>query len=200
MKVVEEFPERLNSSVVSTFSATLLRRYFFSLSLSHLDDGSESGSEDDEDDRVQSVEQKEHHDPSKSFYCPQNECVMRFRKYGNLLKRVASGKHHVKLAKMTLLDRTKLLYKETLESVHDQQLPSLPFQFKVVKSTANQPLITLNENWAALTKKSPVPFTDKQKKYLTLKFDAGVQGYEVGSKSRSFRDGSGNCEFRRVGV
>ncbi len=162
----------------------LLQLYYESISsLSHLGYESESDSEDDQEDREQSEKEKENQNQSTSFDCPENECVKRFRKYGNLLKHIASGKHRLKLEKMTLLDRTKLLYKETLESVHDQPLPSLPFQFKVVKSTAKKPLNTLEENWAALTKKPPAPFSDKQKKYLTAKFDAGVQGMKWDPKA-----------------
>ena len=150
----------------------------------HLEYGSESDSEDDEEEEGEQLpEVEKHQDHATTFDCPENECVRRFRKYGNLLKHIASGKHNLKLEKMTLLDRTKLLYKRTLESVHDQPLPSLPFQFKVVRSTAEKPWNTLEENWAALTKKPPVPFSDKQRKYLTAKFDIGVQGMKWDPKA-----------------
>jgi hypothetical protein len=162
----------------------LLQLYSESISsLSHLVYESESDSENDEEDREQSEKEKEYQDRSTTFDCPENECVKRFRKYGNLLQHVPSGKHRLKLEKMTLLDRTKLLYKETLESVHDQPLPSLPLQFKVVKSTAKEPLSALEANWAVLTKKPPAPFSDKKKKYLNAKFDAGVQDMEWDPKA-----------------
>ncbi|CAF5066296.1 unnamed protein product [Rotaria sp. Silwood1] len=78
---------------------------------------------------------------------------------------------------MTLLDRSKLLYKESLEAVHDQPLPSLPFQFRVLKKASQKlPTTQLKQNWAALTKKPAIQFSGKQKKYLTDKFEQGVQG------------------------
>ncbi|CAF1351374.1 unnamed protein product [Didymodactylos carnosus] len=66
---------------------------------------------------------------------------------------------------------------ESLESVHDQPLPSLPFQFHVLKHASQKTSTTqLKQQWAALTKKPAIQFSDKQKKYLTDKSEQGVQG------------------------
>ena len=91
-------------------------------------------SESEEEDTSSSDEDEENSDIVLIFPCPENECTKQFQKYGNLLNHIAFGKHRPKLERMTLLDRSKLLYKEGLESVHDQPLPSLPFQFHLLKN------------------------------------------------------------------
>ena len=95
-------------------------------------------SENSEEDSPISDEEEENSDATPIFYCPANKCTKQFRKYGNLHNHIATGKHHMKLERMTLLNRNKLLYKESLESVQDQPLPWLPFQFRVLKYTSRK--------------------------------------------------------------
>ncbi|CAF1271199.1 unnamed protein product [Didymodactylos carnosus] len=83
---------------------------------------------------------------------------------------MTTGKHDIEQEKYSLLDKSKLLYKQKLENVTLQAIPNLQ-NFKVIRSATNKQHQPLTCGWALMAKKSNVQFSQQQKDFLTQKYD-----------------------------
>ncbi|CAF3317413.1 unnamed protein product [Rotaria sp. Silwood2] len=112
-------------------------------------------------------------DHYNSFDCQVNGCVARYRYYANLLRHYTTGKHKMKLEKHSLIDKSKILFHQSLTTNH---LRSTPLLSITVVSPVNSSIIPpLTEHWASQKNKPNIRFNNKQKQYLQEKFNEGVE-------------------------
>ncbi|CAF1460275.1 unnamed protein product, partial [Rotaria sordida] len=108
-----------------------------------------------------------------SFDCQVNGCVARYRHYANLLRHYTTGKHKMKLEKHSLIDKSKILFHQSLTTNH---LRSTPLLSITVVSPGNSSIIPpLTQHWASQKNKPNVHFNGKQKQFLQQKFYEGVE-------------------------
>ncbi|CAF4127583.1 unnamed protein product, partial [Rotaria magnacalcarata] len=108
-----------------------------------------------------------------SFDYLTNGCTARYRYHANLLRHYTTGKHKMKLEKQSLVDKSKVLFHQSLTTNH---LRSTPLMSITVVSPENTSTISsLNQNWASQKSKPNVRFNDKQKQFLQGKFDEGTK-------------------------
>ncbi|CAF2072455.1 unnamed protein product [Rotaria magnacalcarata] len=108
-----------------------------------------------------------------SFDCLTNGCTARYRYHANLLRHYTTGKHKMKLEKQSFVDKSKVLFHQSLTTNH---LRSTPLMSITVVSPENTSTISsLNQNWASQKSKPNVRFNDKQKQFLQGKFDEGTK-------------------------
>ncbi|CAF1262367.1 unnamed protein product, partial [Didymodactylos carnosus] len=72
-----------------------------------------------------------------TFDCEEERCTKQFMRLGNLTIHMTTGKHDIEQKKYSLLDKSKLLYKQKLENVTLQAIPNLQ-NFKVIRSATNK--------------------------------------------------------------
>ena len=87
------------------------------------------------------------------------------------------GKHKMKLEKHSLIDKSKMLFHQSLTTNHLRSTP--PLSIAVVSSANGQITPSLSQNWAAQKIKKNIRFNDKQKQFLLDKF---IEGVQTGSK------------------
>ena len=140
-----------------------------------------------------SVEKEE----QKLLMCPDEGCHRTFQRYGALQNHMLYGRHEKKQEKITLIDRAKKGYARRLE-----------MQYGVVPSKSSACVLLEEENhkvsekgWALAQQKSKSKFNDRQKSYLTKKFEEGeksgkkLKADEVAQDMRRVRDEMGRRVF-----
>ena len=105
---------------------------------------------------------------SQAIYtCPENGCTRVFQRL-SASKHLSSEKCTKSLEKQTLLDLAKLGYQQSLEEGVGV-VPTL----RTVSVTNKQSTAALTEGWVLRPTKTAYRFSEKQKAYLTAKFNIG---------------------------
>lgn len=102
------------------------------------------------------------------YSCPESGCTRVFQRHSALTKHLSSEKWTWSLEKHTLLDLAKLGYQQVLEE-DVGVVPTL--RTSSVVSTQSRERLT--EGWALRSAKKAYRFSEKQKAYLTAKFNIG---------------------------
>ena len=139
------------------------------------------------------IENSEVKEEQKLLMCPDEGCHRTFQRYGALQNHMLYGRHEKKQEKITLIDRAKKGYAMRLE-----------MQYGVVPSKTSACVLLGEENdkvsekgWALAQQKSKSKFSDRQKAYLTKKFEEGeksgkkLKADEVAQDMRRVRDEMG---------
>ena len=125
-----------------------------------------------------------------TFDCPENHCVMQFRREDRLHAHLLLGLHKTIIPSFRLFDKAIAMYKDGLESDKPKQVPNLP-----VNSTVASSVIPVNEQlgegWALFCARSRVAFTSNQRSYLE-------ERYAEGEKSGSKWDANSVAEARKI--
>ena len=143
------------------------------------------------------IENSEVKEEQKLLMCPDEGCHRTFQRYGALQNHMLYGRHEKKQEKITLIDRAKKGYARRLE-----------MQYGVVPSKTSACVLLEEENdkvsekgWALAQQKSKSKFSDRQKAYLTKKFEEGeksgkkLKADEVAEDMRRVRDEMGRRVF-----
>ncbi|CAC5418300.1 unnamed protein product [Mytilus coruscus] len=149
------------------------------------DDGGDDDEEDDNDDNDNDDEdtQNDNYDKdttltepvpkkrrtiAKIFTCPEEGCTCSFKHSSSLDKHILLGNCNMKEEKLSLADRTKVLYAQKLEN------GNLGVSFtKQPANNNNTATDKLNKGWALKVNKPKTIFTQDQKAYLHEKFMIG---------------------------
>ena len=133
----------------------------------------------------------------KLFLCPEEGCIKSYQRHWSLQKHLECGKHKRALEYETLYDRAMLGYASRLE----QGASAVP-ELRDSELTSSSFSPSLQMGWALKHSRARnVRFTDKQKDYLTAKFQIGEQtGQKVDATSvsrlmRSAKDSNGERLF-----
>ena len=146
---------------------------FFLLPGHAADDGnSEEMLNDDEAMEVDNTASAAGSSAFVTFDCPENHCIMQFRREDRLHAHLLLGLHKNLVPSFRLLDKAIVMYKDGLESDNHKQVPHLSANSSVVPSVAliNDQLV---EGWALFRPRSRVTFTINQRSYLEERYDEG---------------------------
>ena len=106
---------------------------------------------------------------SQAIYtCPEDGCTRFFQRHSALAKHLSAEKCIRSLEKHTLLDLAKLGYQEILEEGVGANLESHQHDKQTRRSNFNRWM-----GWALRPSKKAYRFSEKQKAYLTAKFNIG---------------------------
>jgi hypothetical protein len=109
-----------------------------------------------------------------TFDCPDSRCIRQFRRESTLHAHLIYENHKYMPTKQCLLDRAGIIYQQRLES--DQRINSRALSnFIILPSTTSSSLDSLDEGWAIFRPKTNRAFTQKQRAYLTNKYNEGEQ-------------------------
>ncbi|XP_076090309.1 uncharacterized protein LOC143062528 [Mytilus galloprovincialis] len=142
------------------------------------DDGDDDEEDDNEDedtqnesndeDKITEPVPKKRRTISKIFTCPEEGCTRSFKHSSSLYQHIMVGNCNVKEEKLSLADRTKVLYAQKLED------GNLGVSFtKQSDNNNNAATDKLNKGWALKVNKPKTIFTLDQKAYLHEKFMIG---------------------------
>ncbi|CAC5381520.1 unnamed protein product [Mytilus coruscus] len=143
----------------------------------------EDGDDDEEDDNDDEDTQNDNYDKdtttpepvpkkrrtiAKVFTCPEEGCTRSFKHSSSLDKHILLGNCNIKEEKLSLADRTKVLYVQKLED------GNLGVSFtKQPANNNNTATDKLNKGWALMVNKPKTIFTQDQKAYLYEQFMIG---------------------------
>ena len=140
----------------------------------------EKEKEKDEDEKlsakITSVKRKE--GVSDEIYeCTQEGCIARFVNHKNFLHHICRGKHTLLPERRCLTDTAALLYKARLETIENKEMCSLMLEIDRTKAVynGNNKFPSLPQGWALPLDRKNVRLSEKQKKYLTDRFDEGAR-------------------------
>jgi len=109
-----------------------------------------------------------------TFDCPDPRCIRQFRRESNLHAHLIYENHKYMPIKHSLLDNARIIYQQRVES--DQRINGRALNnFIIVASTTPSSLNPLHEGWAIFRPKTNRAFTQKQRTYLTDKYNEGEQ-------------------------
>ena len=135
---------------------------------------------------------------SQAIYTsPDDECTRVFHRHSALAKHLSAEKSIRSLEKHTLLDLAKLGYQQVLEEGVGV-VPTL----RAISMVNKQGTAILTERWALRPTKTAYRFSEKQKHYLTAKFNIGqstgrkVDASLVARDMRHARDSNGERLFK----
>ncbi|VDI45539.1 Hypothetical predicted protein [Mytilus galloprovincialis] len=142
------------------------------------DDGDDDEEDDNEDedtqnesndeDKITEPVPKKRRTISKIFTCPEEGCTRSFKHSSSLDQHIMVGNCNVKEEKLSLADRTKVLYAQKLED------GNLGVSFtKQSDNNNNAATDKLNKGWALKVNKPKTIFTLDQRAYLHEKFMIG---------------------------
>ncbi|XP_063438318.1 uncharacterized protein LOC134719242 [Mytilus trossulus] len=140
------------------------------------DDDDEEDDNEDEDTQNESNDEDKITEPvlkkrrtiSKIFTCPEEGCTRSFKHSSSLDQHIMLGNCNVKEGKLSLADRTKVLYAQKLED------GNLGVSFtKQSDNNNNDATDKLNKGWALKVNKPKTIFILDQKAYLHEKFMIG---------------------------
>ena len=109
------------------------------------------------------------------FDCPNPLCIKTFRRQHNLDHHLTTGNHLFKPTRRPLLDTSKLLFQEKLESDTAQATISLQ-HFNAVAASSAVATFERGQGWALFKPKPKMMFTPEQKTFLTSLYDEGIVG------------------------
>ena len=107
------------------------------------------------------------------FECLTNGCTASYRYYANLLRHYATGKHKMKLEKHSLIDKSKILFHQSLTTNYLRSTPLMSITVILPGNTVT--ISSLPQSWAPQKVKPNVRFNEKQKQFLQEKFDEGIR-------------------------
>ena len=135
---------------------------------------------------------------SQAIYtCPEDGCTRVFQRHSALAKHLSAEKCIRSLEKHTLLDLAKLGYQQILE----EGVGVVP-TMRAISMVNKQGTAILTEGWALRPTKRAYRFSEKQKDYLTAKFNIGestgrkVDGSLVARDMRRARGSNGERLFK----
>ncbi|CAF1529508.1 unnamed protein product, partial [Didymodactylos carnosus] len=108
------------------------------------------------------------------YDCIEEGCVQKFLKYGNFVRHLLAEKHHRVIEKYSLADTAIKTYQSKLEKVDDCQMVSILLEMSTFDKSQYQHIPKLDQGWALPKPRIATKFTDKQKQYLTNKFNDGI--------------------------
>ncbi|CAF1459416.1 unnamed protein product [Rotaria sordida] len=132
------------------------------------DDSSGSEEEYDDNSNLNNAPENDHY----SFDCLVDGCTARYQYHANLLRHYTTGKHKLQLEKHTLIDKSKILFHQSLTTNHLHSTPLL--SITVIPPINNSTIPSLPQNWASQKIRPNVRFNDKQKEFLQEKFNEGT--------------------------
>ncbi|CAF1341416.1 unnamed protein product [Didymodactylos carnosus] len=131
---------------------------------------SDKSTEQKDEDTVKDAD-----DPHTALYdCIEEGCVQKFLKYGNFVRHLLAEKHHRVIEKYSLADTAIKTYQSKLEKVDDCQMVSILLEMSTFDKSQYQHIPKLDQGWALPKPRIATKFTDKQKQYLTNKFNDGI--------------------------
>ena len=143
------------------------------------------------------IENSEVKEERKLLMCPDEGCHRTFQRYGALQNHMLYGRHEKKQEKITLIDRAKKGYARRLE-MHYGVVPSKTSACVLLEEENDK---VSEKGWALAQQKSKSKFSDRQKAYLTKKFEEGeksgkkLKADEVAEDMRRVRDEMGRRGF-----
>jgi len=155
------------------------------------DTSSNRQEEDDDNDDGES--------DSKLFTYPVEGCVKSFQRYTSLDRHLQCGKCQLQQEKLSVMDKSKLVYQEKLLSGNARQ-PAIPIVSAQLDAEV-PPTLASTQGWALKAVKKSVRFSRKQKEYLDEMFNYGQEtGHkrdpnDVATEMRYAKDLSGNRRF-----
>lgn len=102
------------------------------------------------------------------FECPEETCICSYINYGNLLRHLSTGRHHIMPERTTLLDTAKKLYHSKLTSSESKRIISVFVENFTFDSVHFDQLPQLNMGWGLPVSLPPVRFSRKQKEFLNV--------------------------------
>ncbi|CAF3157820.1 unnamed protein product, partial [Rotaria sp. Silwood2] len=108
---------------------------------------SDAGSSSEELSEDESNVKNASEDHCYAFDCQVNGCVARYRYYANLLRHYTTGKHKMKLEKHSLIDKSKILFHQSLTTNHLRSTPLL--SITVVSPVNSSTIPPLTQHWAS---------------------------------------------------
>ena len=155
--------ESENRWLESTFSPGEFKSLGFKKKKStHVDNDSTSKTKESSGDINEST-------TSQAIYtCPEDGCTRVFQRHSALAKHLSAEKCIRSLEKHTLLDLAKLGYQQILE----EGVGVVP-TMRAISMVNKQGTAILTEGWALRPTKRAYRFSEKQKDYLTAKFNIG---------------------------
>ena len=134
------------------------------------------------------IENSEVKEEQKLLMCPDEGCHRTFQRYGALQNHMLHGRHEKKQEKITLIDRAKKGYARRLE-MHYGVVPSKTSACVLLEEENDK---VSEKGWALAQRKSKSKFSDRQKAYLTKKFEEGEKS------GKKFKADEAAQDMRRV--
>ena len=106
------------------------------------------------------------------FMCPKEGCTRSFQRHSSLEKHLAFGTCTKTVERETLLDKAKLKYAAKLEE-GTSSVPTIPLISETCSRTAA--CVTPPEGFALKQVKKAYRFNEKQREYLTARFNIGQE-------------------------
>lgn len=108
------------------------------------------------------------HCTSVFFDCPEEGCIRKFVKYGNLLAHLTHGSHKRIAERCSLMDIAKKTYHAKLNSAEEKRILSLSLEADCeLVEYLDSP--NTEEGWALPVINPPTRFSVKQKQYLNVR-------------------------------
>ncbi|CAF1548365.1 unnamed protein product [Adineta ricciae] len=98
-------------------------------------------------------------------------CISEFMTFGRYMNHIVIGSHKRKTEKLSFKDTAMKMYHTKLEEFENRRIVSMELHLSDMTDVDATPP---SEGWALPVRKPKTEFTDKQREYLTKKFDEGV--------------------------
>ncbi|CAF1207670.1 unnamed protein product, partial [Didymodactylos carnosus] len=113
---------------------------------------------------------------SKLYDCPEEGCVASFIRYGNLTQHLCTGKHRHRRERSSMRDMGMTMYHSKLENIEVRSMFSLQLEETTPGDDDDTIRITPpDRGWALPKERKVTHLNESQVKYLTEKFDEGIQ-------------------------